>query len=144
MRWEVEVVPRSGNPGVKILQMFDTLETQGGEGRLPAVSGVRLRVTGVDTEELDEVHEFCEKDSELQLFTRIVREFLPLYEERGAVLQNSHTSSSSSVSTLVTRSHTLLTAGSLPSLPCVSSVLNIWRIFTPGSRSATADELLSD
>jgi len=87
--WSVEVRPNVKHD-VRILQEFVTNEVVGGQndGMLPTITQLKLKVTGLEMgmAELEEVTELCEKECEVQLFTRIVREYLVMHETRKTVI----------------------------------------------------------
>lgn len=85
--WEVQIVPYSKVPNVIIHQKFLTKETSSDENKLPAILDLELELVGLDTNELDGVMNNCREWREIQLFTRIVKEFMELNEARMAVLE---------------------------------------------------------
>lgn len=85
-QWEAQIIPDAKLPSIIIKQKFLTKETSSGEGNLPSIIDLELSVLGVETDELDGVMNNCREWKEIQLFTRIVKEFVGLYDERRTIL----------------------------------------------------------
>lgn len=85
-QWDVQIIPDFKVPSVVINQKFLTKETSSDERNLPSIIELELSVDGVETNELDEVMNNCRDRKEIQLFTRIVKEFVGLYDERSSIL----------------------------------------------------------
>lgn len=86
-QWDVQIIPNAKVTSVVINQKFLTKETSSDERKLPSIIDLELGVVGIESNELDGVMNNCQDWREIQLFTRIVKEFVELYEERSRLLE---------------------------------------------------------
>jgi len=87
-KWRLEIQPDKYTfPDVFVTQEFITLESPDDE--IPEILKLKVNMEGIDIDnELDEVLRYCEHNLEPQLVTRLVREYLPLYQDRKDILSN--------------------------------------------------------
>ncbi|XP_023345616.1 uncharacterized protein LOC111714695 [Eurytemora carolleeae] len=74
--WIVHSTPSIQHPEIKLKTSFTTLDSYGEKTSMPTVFGVKFRLEGLDSSELSTPMEICQEDSDIQLFTRILREYI--------------------------------------------------------------------
>ena len=87
--WKVDIVPDKSNfPEVVLTQEFDTYEKPT-TGEMPEIIKLRVDIEGVNIDtDLDEAIRHCEESLEPQLLTRLIQEYLPLYQARQTMYTN--------------------------------------------------------
>jgi len=87
--WWVEVVPDSEYPDVVVRMKFDTLDLTKSD-KLPSIVKLRIGLVGLEVDgDMAETIKLCEKDKEIQLFIRLIREYLPLSKQREVLITSS-------------------------------------------------------
>lgn len=77
-KWTVVVQPVRDHPEIQIHQTYETVESPADRGKLGPIRPLRLHVDGLVGEAgLQAALEYCEENTEIQLFTRLMRDYVP-------------------------------------------------------------------
>jgi len=88
--WKIVTVPLAGQPDIKLRTTFKTIQSNEKKDRMPSITGVRFKVVGLaENNDLAPAIAYCQAQSDIQLFTRLLEDYLTINADREELIEKS-------------------------------------------------------